>query len=165
MTTLIERDLEFNFPTALNAFQFDDVAFHGFSTMKRVDFIVEYEDYYHFLEIKDPDHPNASNSEAFIRKFSGVELIHELAGKYRDTLLFRILSEKPEKPITYIVVLSMASLEPALLINKQDNLHQCIPITHNEWTQNCAASCIILNLEKYKETFGAHSVRRISDGE
>jgi len=112
MTILAEDDLEFDFSAAINAVRFDNNAIHGQSTMKRVDFIAEYEDRFVFVEVKDPDNPAAVNSEAFKTKLFGGNLIPDLAGKYRDSLWFRALSGKAGKPVHYIVLLSMASLDP-----------------------------------------------------
>lgn len=164
MTTLVELDLEFDFSDAIEAIKFDDDA-HGNSSMKRVDFIAEYEDCYRFFEIKDPDDPAAQNPQAFARKLRSNELVRSLAGKYRDSLLFRFLTSKPLKDTHYVVLLSMTDLDPALLLTKQDALRREMPLTHSDWEKPAAKSCVILNLEKYKERFGENSVRRISDGD
>ena len=164
MTVLAEADLEFDFSDATKAIRFDDDATHGNSTMKRVDFIAEYADRYIFLEVKDPDNPAAANPEAFRQKLLGGKLIPDLAGKYRDSLWFHTLSGKAEKPIYYVVLLSMAALDPALLLNKQDELHRCLPMNHKEWSRPFAQACVILNLEQYKRQFGTLAVRRKSAG-
>lgn len=163
---IIEKDLEFNFSDALNAIQFDDIATHGHSSMKRVDFISEYDDYYRFIEVKDPDLPNATeeNKAQFLQDLMSGKLLNSFAGKYRDSFLFRQLEGKNDKPVDYIVLLSMDSLDDALLMNKTDQLHREIPLTHSAWTGTSARSCVILNLQKYKELFGENSVRRISEG-
>lgn len=163
MATYREGDLEFDFGTAIQETRFDDDAVHGTSsTMKRVDFIVEHQDRFMFVEVKDPDNPMASNVPGFRQKLSSGKLITSLAGKYRDSLLFHKLAERDTKPIDYIVLLSMSSLDPALLLNKQDELQRSLPHSHGDWSEPCARACVILNLEQYKRQFGADSVRRIS---
>lgn len=164
MNKLIELDLEFDFSDAVDAVKFDDDAIHGNNSMKRVDFIVEYENFYRFIEVKDPDDPTASNPQAILRKLGSGALINSLAGKYRDSLLYRILANKCSKDMHYVVLFSMSSLEPALLLTKQDALHRELPLNHNHWAIPAAKSCVILNLEQYKRQFGKNSVRRISDG-
>lgn len=165
MTVLSEDDLEFDFSSAIAAIRFDDDTLHGSkSTMKRVDFIVEYEDCFVFLEVKDPDNPAAANPEAFRQKLLSGNLIPDLAGKYRDSLWFHTLCGKAEKPIHYVVLLSMAALDPALLLNKQDELHRCLPMNHRDWFKSFAQACVILNLEQYKRQFGTHAVHRKSVG-
>jgi len=163
VTKLVENDLEFDFSDAISAIQFDDDSTHGDNSMKRVDFIAEYEDGYRFIEVKDPDIPSADNSEGFLKKFQSGKLVSSLAGKYRDSILFRVLANKADKQFDYIVLLSMATLEPALLLTKQDQLHRSIPHNHAQWQLPSARSCVILNLEQYKNQFGVHSVRRISE--
>jgi hypothetical protein len=162
VTKLVENDLEFDFSDAMSAIQFDDDGTHGNSSMKRVDFIAEYEECYRFIEVKDPDIPDAKNCDGFLEKFQSGNLISNLAGKYRDSILFRVLSNKADKEFDYIVLLSMSSLEPALLLNKQDDLHRSIPHNHSQWNLPCARNCVILNLEQYKNQFGENSVRRLS---
>ncbi|QIG07334.1 hypothetical protein [Proteus sp. ZN5] len=163
---IIEKDLEFNFSDALCAIKFDDCAIHGNNSMKRVDFISEYDDCYRFIEVKDPDFADATeeNRKQFRQNLMSGKLLNSFAGKYRDSFLFRQLEGKNNKPVDYIVLLSMASLDDALLINKTDQLHREIPLTHNTWTSSSARNCVILNLQKYKEVFGEGSVRRISKG-
>jgi len=164
MTFLAEEDLEFDFSDAMNAIRFDDAALHGKSTIKRVDFITEYEDRYIFLEVKDPDNPTAANPQAFKEKLFSGNLIPDLAGKYRDSHWFHTLCDKAKKPIHYVVLLSMSALDPALLLNKQDELCRCLPMRHREWSEPSVASCVVLNLEQYKRQFGTHTVRRKSAG-
>jgi len=167
MTKLVEVDLEFDFSDAIHAFQFDSNELHGTSSAKRIDFIAEYDDCYRFIEVKDPDKPGAANPEAFIRKFKSQKLIESLAGKFRDTLFFRHLTSnhENEKRIDYIVLLSCAAIEPAMMMAKQDLLHRKIPIENSVWTKNPVANCVLMNLEQYKKSFGENSVRRISSGD
>ena len=117
---LEERDLEFDFTGALTADKFDDGTTHASSSIHPVNFIVEYEDCYRFVEVKDPDEPGAVNVEAFREKLKSGKLIRSLAGKYRDSLFFRSFQGNQSKYIEYIVLLSMAVLDDALLLVKQD---------------------------------------------
>ncbi|MBF9015173.1 MULTISPECIES: hypothetical protein [unclassified Oceanispirochaeta] len=164
MTVLVENDLEFDFSPAIEAINFDDDALHNPSTIKRVDFIAEFDDRFIFLEVKDPDIPGSSNPEAFKKKLLTGNLIPNLAAKYRDSYWFRSHSGNITKRIYYVVLISMASLEPALLLSKQDQLKQSLPLTHKDWSAPCAAGCVILNLDQYKKQFGSNSVRRLSAG-
>lgn len=164
MTVLAENDLAFDFSSAIEAIIFDDDALHSPSTIKRVDFIAEFNDRFVFIEVKDPDRPGAANPEAFKTKLLTGNLIPDLAGKYRDSYWFRSLSGKVTKPVHYVVLISMASLEPALLLAKQDELKRSLPIIHKDWSAPCAAGCAILNLDQYKKQFGTNSVRRLSAG-
>ncbi len=164
MKKLTEIDLEFDFTDAIEAFQFDDDSYHSGSTMKRVDFIAEYEDCYRFIEVKDPDIPGATDTSGFIEKLKSGKLIQGLSGKYRDTLFFRTIQKKVDKKIEYIVLLSMSALDAPLLLAKQDELHRSIPFQHGDWEGNAAAACVILNLQQWKKRFGENSIRRLSEG-
>lgn len=164
MTTVQEYDLEIAFPEAKTVIHFDDSAYHGNSTMQRVDFIAEYEDRSVFVEIKDPDNPASQNVPAFEKKLNSGKLVQSLSGKFRDTLFFRSIQGKGDLSVVYVVLLSMKNLEEALLLTKQDELKKSIPIRHADWARDCAASCIILNVEQWKKRFGDQSIRRISEG-
>lgn len=166
MNTIQEEDLIFDVSSAIKAEKFDDNKIHGTkSTIKRVDFIIEHEDSFIFLEVKDPDIPGAANPENFREQLCGGELIPDLAGKYRDTLFFTSLRKEYEKPINYVVLVSMESLDNALLLAKTDVLKRALPMTHKSWSKKSVNSCIILKLDAYKKHFGADSVWRASDFE
>lgn len=163
MTVARELDLELKFPDAIKVVHFDNPSCHGSSTIKRVDFIVEYNERHIFVEVKDPDCPGAQNIEAFRRKFESGALVQSLSGKFRDTLLFRSLQKKNELDIVYIVLISMSCLDPALLLTKQEELKGSIPISHKAWEQDCAAGCVVMNVQQWKTKFGSDSIRRISE--
>lgn len=163
MSVVQELDLELNFPNATEVVHFDDSSYHGSSTIKRVDFIVEYNDRHIFVEIKDPDCPGAKNIEGFRQKLNSGALVQSLSGKFRDTLLFRSLQERNELDVVYIVLISMSCLDPALLLTKQAELKRSIPIRHRDWRQDCAASCVVMNVEQWRKRFGPGSIRRISE--
>lgn len=166
MKTIQEEDLIFDVTSAVTAERFDDNAIHGTkSTMKRVDFIIEEADRVIFLEVKDPDMPGAVNPEKIRQDLQGGNLIPELAGKYRDSLLFTRLRGGNDKPINYVVLLSMTSLDDALILNKTDVLRSAIPVSNRQWHQDAATSCVILKLDAYKKAFGDQSVWRASDYE
>lgn len=160
---LQERDLEFDFDGALAAINFDDGITHSSSSIQPVDFVIEYEKCYRFVEVKDPDEPGAVNIEAFRKKLKSGQLIRSLAGKYRDSLFFRSLQGNPRKDVEYVVLLSMSALDDALLLAKQDDLLRSIPFSHQSWQCNSAAVCVILNMKQWKKRYGEHSIHRMSE--
>ncbi len=161
---LTELDLEFDFNGALHAFKFDDGTTHASSSIQAVDFVVEYEDAYHFVEVKDPDKPDAADVASFVEKLKTGQLIRSLAGKYRDSYFFRNFQGYKKKNIEYIVLLSMKVLDDAMLLAKQDELHRSIPLKHQGWQSDSATACVILNMTQWKKRYGNKSIRRISDG-
>lgn len=164
MTKLVEMDLEFDFSDAKKAYKFDDDAIHAASSAQRVDFVAEYENYYRYVEVKDLDCPNLAKPEAFIEKLKTNELINKLAGKYRDTHFYRSNCEEhsANMDVDYIVLIASQSLDPALIISRLDLLHRTLPIENANWGRKSVRSCVILNLEQYKNQFGETSVRRLS---
>jgi hypothetical protein len=159
---LTEDDLEFDFDGALTVLKFDDGT-HSASSVQPVDFIVEYTDHFLFIEVKDPDVPNPANLEAFRKKLSSGELIKNLARKYRDSRFFLSFQQNQTKEFKYVVLLSMQSLDDALLLSKQDELHRSIPLSHPSWQTNSATACAILNLAQWQKRYGVHSVCRLSE--
>ena len=160
---LQECDLEFDFSHALSAIKFDDGVTHAFSSIQPVDFIVEYDECFRFIEVKDPDAPGAANVAAFKDKLKSGKLIRSLAGKYRDSLFFRSFQDYPQKDIEYIVLLAMEALDEALLLAKQDELQRSIPLMHQAWQRNSACACVILNMAQWKKRYGDMSIRRLSE--
>lgn len=160
--TLREDDLIFSFDGAVNETRFDDKA-HATDTIQPVDFLIEYDDHYLFVEVKDPDCPDVKNVEAFRKKLRSGELTRKLAGKYRDTFFSFGFQQKPQKKIQYIVLLAFSDLTPELLLPQIDRLKKAIPIQHDNWKVEAAAGCVIFNLEQYKKRYGSESVQRVSE--
>jgi len=166
MKTIQEGDLLFDVSSAINAEKFDDDNLHGpKSTMKRVDFIIENQDEFIFLEVKDPDMPGARYPEHFKQQFITGNFIPEIAGQCRDTLLFTKLRQEYTKPIKYVVLVCMEKLDDALLLPRIDALKSALPLSHKSWIKNSLDSCIILKLGSYKKKYGENSVWRHSDYE
>ena len=159
---LQERDLEFDFNGAVSAIKFDDGKTHATSSIQPVDFVIEFEDCFRFVEVKDPDEPGAANIDAFRDKLKSGKLIRSLAGKYRDSLFFRRFQADTQKDVEYVVLLSMGTLDDALLLAKQDELQRSIPFSHQTWQGNSATVCVILNMNQWKKRYGQKSVRRLS---
>ncbi|MDA1192745.1 MAG: hypothetical protein O3A46_13815, partial [Candidatus Poribacteria bacterium] len=86
---LREGTLTFDFSDAVDGFRFDEQDptnpnFHGLShCMKAVDFIVELEDQFLFVEVKDPPDPTEYVGGSGKEKFD--DLVKSLSGKFRDT--------------------------------------------------------------------------------
>ena len=161
---LIEEDLEFDFSGAQNAIKFDDGTTYATTSIQAVDFVVEYADSYCFIEVKDPDNPATVNVAAFNEKLLSGKLIRSLAGKYRDSLFSRYFQNTVNKKIEYIVLLSMAQLDDALLLAKQDELQKSIPVQHVSWLAPSASACVVFNVKQWKKHFGDSSIRRLSGG-
>lgn len=160
MITLDEKDLRISLEKAMYGENFDRKEITLGTSLQPVDLIFELEDYYLFVEVKDPDIPNASNPKAFMDKLNSGKLIRKVVGKFRDTTFFKFNQSLVKKPIKYVLLLSMASLDPALILTKQEELRKSLPATHQCWEKNI--TCVILNIQKWQNLFGTDSIIRIS---
>jgi hypothetical protein len=160
-----DGDLYFDFPEADSQEPFDDEATFGTTTIQPVDFIVDIDERYVFIEVKDHDNPVAKNQQAILAKLRDGRLIRKLAGKYRDSRFFFEFQQRSPKPVHYVVVLSWAAVDNALLLAKTEELKLAIPISHASHRLSCLDQCIILNLEQFKKRFGDGCVWRKSEYE
>ena len=158
MTEFIEGNLRIKFPDRMTAEKFDDQACHGLShCMKAVDFIVKVPDeYIAFIELKNPDHPNAPEAEIerYIEKFSKNELDHDLCYKYRDTFLYQWASERLDwRPIKYWVIIALDRLTSGHPNNRADQLKRKIPLIgpkSGNWNRQIVNDCAVYNIETWR---------------
>lgn len=132
-----EAQLEVEFQTASDIVKFDSLNQLTHS-LKGVDFIVTLPDRYIFLEIKDPQNPNAKPEDVQkSKKKFNEELQSEnrslLKSKCCDTLLYKLATQDIEwdKPIYYYVLIAFDpqnSLDNRLLLNLLDYLKKALPI-------------------------------------
>lgn len=158
-----EADLELDFTQANNAEKFDDNS-HGLSyCMKAIDFIVELPTDYLFIEVKDPSHPNATPTSTadFNNRTAGGALRDDLVRKFRDSFVYHWSEGKPEKPIRYLILITL--LDEALLLNFQDDLKRYLPLAGPpRWTRKIASECIVVNENGWNRNFAQWPVRRLS---
>lgn len=161
---LTEGNLEFTFKGVRDAVKFDGSS-HGLtSVMSAVDFVVELERAYLFVEVKDPDNPRATDEgrDKFSDKLSSEELLWGLVEKYRESFLYRWAQKRIDKPITYVVLLCAQRLDPILLLGQQDKLREYLPLTRPDcWARGIADGCAILTLEQWKKKFPDFAVVRL----
>lgn len=138
--TLQEQQISIDFIDVIEAFKFDDRNKHRPShTMKAVDFIAEYQNYYVFLEVKDP----RSSDEKTID-----ERVNNLKLKFRDSFICRYMQSKVDKEIRYICFLS---IETPLLLNLNKKLNQLLPTEVPYQKQDLVSWCVVLNEEKWNK--------------
>lgn len=161
---LQEGSLQFDFDDALNAFKFDEQnialpTFHGLShCMKAVDFIVEYEDCYLFVEIKNPTDPNRYGPEQDKNK-----LIQNLVDKFRDTFIYRWAESKLEKPVRYQCLIELDNPQTLHLMKL---LKQQLPTEKQpaRWQQPLVQLCAVANMATWNKTFPNIKVTRVAGG-
>lgn len=167
MTTLSEGNLQIAFPRTASARKFDDHLLHGLShCMKAVDFIVEEDDRVLFIEIKDPDHPHATEEERtrFNRRFLAGRLDEDLKYKYRDSFLYEWASGNIDKPIHYWVIIAIEGLSDAELLTRTDALKRKLPLqgpTSGTWEQRIVAGCMVFNIRTWNQRLGGFPLSRV----
>ena len=167
MQILHEGDLRISVAdgTKVRKFDGDD---HGLShCMKAVDFLVELPDQYLFIEFKDPQDRNAPQREreAFIQRFlcGGIDL--DLTQKYRDSFLYEWAAGRADKPIRYLVLIALDTLDDALLLARQEALKRVLPLAPQSvnWVRQIVSGCGVFNIASWNRTFPQYPVVRRSD--
>ncbi len=159
---LQEGNLKFNFTDAVDGFKFDETDknnehYHGLShCMKAVDFIVELETDYLFVEVKDFHNPEQySDPESF------KELKNKLKIKLRDSLLYRFGEDQLDKPVRYLCLMTLEdALNSRLMKELKRIIPEGIPPT-TKWKTPLAKSCIVANIDRWKQNFPKWEVCRV----
>ncbi|MCX7949793.1 MAG: hypothetical protein N2509_06735 [Treponemataceae bacterium] len=166
MIVCTEGNLQISFPPTARVRKFDDIT-HGLShCMKAVDFIVEYDKKYYFIEFKDPYASGIPDKERakFLEQFLDGKIDEDLKYKYRDTFLYEWASEHIDKPIYYCVLVAIDTLTPADLLNRTDALKRKIPLegpASGVWKRHFITGCAVFNIATWNQRLPAFPVKRI----
>ena len=167
--TFTEEDLELEIRRVVDARKFDDSPSHGLShCMKAVDFIVEYPNLYLFIELKDPQNPNAKphSQKCFIQRFMSGQLDEDLKHKFRDSFLYEWAAGRADdKPVHYLVLIALASLRKADLDRRTDALQAKLPLhgpQSGSWIRSLVRSCTVFNMAAWNNRFPDLTVSRLS---
>ena len=165
--TQTEEDLVFDFDDALNKprTRFESKYLREKTSIRPVDFLLELDDRYRFVEIKDPDRPNPDNPEKFEQDMASGEIVEDLSRKFRDSYFFFSLQSRPRKGIEYVVLISWSKLDSAAMLSRTDQLRRTIPWTNDSYQDSPLVRCIVMNMEAWKDEFGDGSVWRVSEFE
>ena len=167
MIVLAEGDLRLEIPEGKSVREFDNSQ-HGLShCMSAVDWIVDLGDRVWFIEVKDPDDPQAraySNTEQFLQSFFNDELTQKLVKKFRDSFLYEWACERIGSPVDYFVIVASRSLEDAQLTFFTDNLKSKLPVnTPGSWTRPIAEHCVVFNIGTWNRHFTEYRLYRASE--
>lgn len=166
MTVVLEEgDLEISIGNALNARKVDDPNRELQHCMKTVDFIIERQDSYYFIEFKDPDHPQSTvqGRQEFIGSIQSGGLDEDLKYKYRDSFLNEWASGRADKPIYYWVLIGLARLSTSELQRRTDSLRRILPVQPpTSWIRPVVAGCGVFNIATWNRNFPELAVRRLS---
>ena len=127
--TFTEGDLQIDFAGAVGGGRFDGPRHRLSHCMKAVDFVVELPDRYLFVELKDPQNPRATPQDRteFVRRLHSGGLDEDLKYKYRDSLLYEWASGRADKPIDYLVLVALDTLDGAQLLARTEALARSLP--------------------------------------
>ncbi len=166
----VEGAIRFLFVNAVSERKFDEKGAYGHALshcMKAVDRIVEFEDKYLFIEVKDPQgdrsHTEKENM-AFVAQFKRGELDADFKCKYRDSFLYEWASDRAEKPIYYYVLFADETLDSALLIRRSHALESQLPVRGPrgvDWPRPFVQGCGIFNIASWNKRFPDYPVTRI----
>lgn len=165
--TFSEGDLKLEIPDALGGRKFDGDG-HGLShCMKAVDFVVNLADRYLFIELKDPQHPRATSRarKTFIARLHSGELDEELKYKYRDSFLYEWAAGRADKPIDYLVLIALDTLDDAQLAHRKASLERQLPAwgpQGRRWARPLVRLCAVFNFESWNRNLPKYPVTRVA---
>ena len=169
MIVLEEGELRFEFTDANDGYTFDETDSsnpncHGLShCMKAVDFRVEFNDKYLFVEIKDPPVPSgATRSTRYDSASDYNELIKSLVGKFRDSFLYHWAEKKRQKPISYFCLIN---LDSALTLKLLNDLRRQLPEhgpANGRWKRSLVRGCAVANVSDWNAAFPKWQITRLS---
>lgn len=168
MIALEEGKLRFEFTDASHGYTFDETdssksTYHGLShCMKAVDFWVEFEDKYVFVEIKDPPVPNgATRSTRYDSPNEYNRLLNSLVGKFRDSFLYHWAEKKKKKPISYLCLIN---LDSALTLKLLNDLKRQLPENgpaNGRWKKMLVRGCGVSNMNDWNAAFPEWQITRL----
>ena len=168
--TLSEGNLKMDIPDVLSGGRFDG-ADHALShCMKAVDFVLELADRYLYIELKDPQHPRATDRarNAFIAKLHSGQLDEDLKYKYRDSFLYEWAAGRTDKPIHYLVLIALDTLDDAQLANRKAALEGDLPLQgphepdRRPWVRPIVSFCGVFNIASWNRNFPKYRVWRVA---
>ena len=138
--------------------------------MKAVDFVVELADRYLYIEMKDPQHPRAADQarDEFIEELRSGRLDQDLKYKYRDSFLYEWAAGRADKPVHYVVLIALDTLDDAQLASRTHALEQQLPLRgpqgpdRRPWVRPIVGFCGVFNVASWNRNFPEHPVRRVA---
>lgn len=168
MTVLLEGGLRITVPAHATARRFDGDEHRLSHCMKAVDFVLELPDCYRFIEVKNPARgrdPQAS-ADAYLGRFTSGQVDLTLIQKYRDSLLYEWAAGRADKPVDYLVLVALDTIDDAQLLDRQDELHRLLPVrlpSGVPWKRQFVRHCGVFNIASWNLTYPQYPVERLPD--
>lgn len=171
-----ESGLYFDFKEAKSVISLDNHGRgHGMTRiMKAVDFVVEWNDEFWLIEVKNPENPaidperKAQAIQEFLENIQSKTLIYsELFPKLIDSVLFLGFDRGiPSKPMRYMALIGVSFLEPAHFITLTDVLvahyDACLKGPRDGWSKGFSVH--LFNLELWNRALPQCQVTRVEEG-
>ena len=163
--TFTEGNLEIDIADAVGGRRFEDQ--HGLShCMKAVDLVVELPDRYLYIELKDPQHPRATPKSRgeFIEELLSGRLDEALKYKHRYSFLYEWASGRADKPVDYLVLIALNTLDEAHLVTRTEALSRALPQRGPDgqpWHRDIVGGCGVFNLESWTRSFPDYPASRL----
>lgn len=167
MTVLTEGNLQLTVNGAVAAWKFDDSG-HGLShCMKAVDFIIELDDCYLYIEFKDPQSDTATQraTENYLASLQKGQLDEDFKYKYRDSYLYEWATGRADKPIDYLVLIALDTLKTPLLRQRRRELERKLPVLGpggQPWPRPIVRSCSVFNIDTWNRNFPDYPITRLT---
>jgi len=168
---LREGQLDFDFTGALHARRMDGQGSPMPGRMRKVDFLVEEGERVLLVEVKDPSdtRTSASNRRDFIPRLRSGRLINEsLVPKCRDTYTYLHLMRQDDKPLLYVVLLSLYEhvLRPDFFGPLQARLAARLrKEAKRPWAREYVSSCLVVNMAGWNAIFPYRLTRCLGDSD
>ena len=167
MTVLREGNLQITINNAIAARKFDDEDSHGLShCMKAVDFVVELPDRYLFIEVKDPQNPEAPSEAGnqFIQRFQSGQIDEDFKYKYRDSFLYEWAAGRADKPVHYLILIALDTLTEPLLLRRKRDMERKLPLqgpVSVPWHRPIVQACGVFNIDSWNRNLPEYPVSRL----
>ena len=162
----IESDYQFDFTNSINVYESDKKSYND---LPDVDFVVETEVNYFFIEIKNPDNIKAkekSKSE-FLSELHENLHPYKIADKFKSMLLRKwALGADYEKPILCVYILEFNKFTKTDRAKLKEKIFQRIPFSLNKkefgGRKIFEKRFELLNIDEFKEMFSTFTIEAAS---
>ena len=166
MTVFVEGNLQLTVYGAKAAWRFDGDDHKLKHCMKGVDFVIELEDCYQFVEFKDPQYPGATKQGIgkYLQNFTAGKLDKQFQYKYRDSYLYELVFERAEKPIDYLMLIAIDTLTSALLRHRKREMERKLPLWapgKQPLPRPFIRGCGVFNIDLWNRRFPDYPIVRI----
>ena len=167
MIVFTEGNLQITIDNEVSVRRFDGPDHRLSHCMRAVDFVIELDDCYRFIEIKDPQNPGApvGTDARYAQTLLSGGITDELKYKYRDSFLYEWASGRADKPVDYLVLIALDQLSEPQLSVVNDMLQRNLPIrgpASAPWERQIVRNCGVFNIDAWNRSFPGYPVRRLA---